>query len=83
MKASMKSVFLALAAASLSAVITTPASAQVFKPRDQTCDNKSTARDKTLRPDTRCLQGGPGKEKHADQMTTVKEFTDKYPPTKT
>jgi hypothetical protein len=67
MKAS--SVLLALAAAGLSAVMTAPASAQVFKPRDQTCDNKSTARDKTLRPDTRCLQGGPGKEKAADEQS--------------
>jgi hypothetical protein len=66
MKASMKSVLLALAAAGLSAVMTAPGSAQVFKPRDQTCDNKSTARDKTLRPDTRCLQGGPRKEKWDD-----------------
>ena len=66
MKASMKSVLLALAAAGLSAAMIAPASAQVFKPRDQTCGNKSTARDKTLRPDTRCLQGGPRKEKWDD-----------------
>jgi hypothetical protein len=66
MNASTKSVLLALAVAGLSAVITAPVSAQVFKPRDQTCDNKSTARDKTLRPDTRCLQGGPRKEKWDD-----------------
>jgi hypothetical protein len=57
MKASMKSVFLACAAAGLSAVLTAPASAQVFKSRGaQTCDNKSTARDRSLKPETRCFQ---------------------------
>lgn len=46
---------LALGAASLSAALIPPASAQTFKPRDQTCDNKSTARDKVQRPDARCV----------------------------
>src|SRR5262245_7164496 len=55
MKASTKFVLLALFAAGLSAVMTATGSAQVFQPRDQTC-NPSTARDKTLRPDTRCLR---------------------------
>ncbi|MGC1824540.1 MAG: hypothetical protein WA723_02760, partial [Pseudolabrys sp.] len=47
--------FLAFGAASLSAALTLPALAQTFKPRAQTCDNKSTARDKVQRPDSRCL----------------------------
>src|SRR5262245_33844323 len=53
---STKYVLLALVAAGLSAVITASASAQVFKSRDQTCDNPSTARDKSLKPETRCLR---------------------------
>lgn len=55
MKTSTTFVLLALGAASLSAALTLPASAQTFKPRDQTCDNKSTARDKVQRPDARCV----------------------------
>jgi len=47
---------LALGAASLSAALTLPASAQTSKPSGtQNCDNKSTARDKVQRPDSRCL----------------------------
>src|SRR5262245_16261287 len=57
MKTSMKFVLLAL---SLTAVMTAPASAQVFKPRDQTCANPSTARDKSLKPETRCLRPKSG-----------------------
>jgi len=85
MKALMKSVLFALAAAGLSTVVTAPASAQVFKPRDQTCDNKSTARDKTLRPDTRCMQGGGRSETYNEQQKGSKEekyadFVKKNPP---
>jgi len=85
MKALMKSVLFALAAAGVSVAMTASTSAQVFKPRDQTCDNKSTARDKTLRPDTRCLQGGPGKEKAADERANqrLNSFIKANPPEKT
>ena len=55
MKTSTTLMLLALGAASLNAELTLPASAQTFKPRDQTCDNKSTARDKVQRPDARCV----------------------------
>ena len=57
MKTSTTFVLLALGAATLSGALTLPASAQTYKPRDQTCDNKSTARDKVQRPDSRCLNG--------------------------
>lgn len=60
MNASTKSALFAFAAASLSVVMTAPASAQVFKPRDQTCANPSTARDKSLKPETRCLRPKSG-----------------------
>ena len=67
MKSSMKFVLLALG---LSVVMTAPASAQVFKPRGgQTCDNPSTARDKTQKPDYRCLRAP--KEGRANE----KQFT--------
>ncbi|HYC18088.1 MAG TPA: hypothetical protein VEC94_12850 [Pseudolabrys sp.] len=55
MKTSTTSVLLVLAAASVSAAMTLQVSAQTYKPRDQTCDNKSTARDKVQRPDQRCV----------------------------
>ena len=48
-------VLLAFGAASLSAALAPPASAQTYKPKEQTCDNKSTARDKVQRPDARCV----------------------------
>ena len=57
MKTSTTLKLLAFGAASLSAALTPPASAQTYKPRDQTCDNKSTARDKVQRPDARCVHG--------------------------
>jgi hypothetical protein len=57
MKTSTTLMLLALGAASLSGALTLPALAQTYKPRDQTCDNKSTARDKVQRPDSRCLNG--------------------------
>ena len=69
MKSSIKFVLLTLAAAGLSAVMTAPTSAQVFKPRDQTCANPSTARD-NRKVEERCLRGGPGKEKWQDQKAT-------------
>jgi len=50
-KTSIKLALLVFGAATLSAVWTLPASAQTT----QTCPNASTARDKTLRPDQRCL----------------------------
>jgi hypothetical protein len=81
MKASTKSALFAFAAAALSAVMTAPASAQVFKPRDQTCDNPSTARDKSLKPETRCLKGGPLKEKYQDQQAQrISSFVTANPP---
>ncbi|HET9688287.1 MAG TPA: hypothetical protein VFP79_14045, partial [Pseudolabrys sp.] len=56
-RTSTKFVLLAVTAVGLSAVMTVPASAQVFKPRGgQTCDNPSTARDKVKKPDYRCLR---------------------------
>ena len=55
MKTSTTLMLLALNAASLSVAATLPASAQTYKPRDQTCDNNSTARDKVQRPDSRCV----------------------------
>jgi hypothetical protein len=70
MKSSTKSVLFALAAAGVSAVMTVPATAQVFKPReDQTCDNPSTARDKSLKPETRCLlpKSGPLWERFSER----------------
>ena len=74
-RTSTKFLLLALAAAGVIAVMTAPASAQVFKPRGgQTCDNPSTARDKVQKPDYRCLRAPKeGRafekwfEKHADQ----------------
>jgi hypothetical protein len=66
MKTSTKFVLFVLAAAGLSAVMALPASAQVFKSRGQTCDNPSTARDKTQKPDYRCLRApkeGPAFER--------------------
>jgi hypothetical protein len=71
MKSSTKFVLLALAAAGLSGAMTAPTSAQVFKPRgDQTCDNPSTARDKSLKPETRCLRpkSGPAFERWMNQQ---------------
>ena len=71
MKSSMKFVLLALG---LSVVMTAPASAQVFKPRGgQTCDNPSTARDKTQKPDYRCLRAP--KEGRAFEKWYEKQFT--------
>lgn len=56
MKKTSKLVLLVLGAASLSASLTLPVSAQTRASSSQTCDNASTARDKTLRPDARCLK---------------------------
>jgi len=53
MKTSVQSVLFALGAAGLSAAMTLPASAQQFKGRG--CDNVSTSRDKTPKPDSRCM----------------------------
>ena len=69
MKASIQSGLFALTAASLSAAMIAPVSAQKFVPRgDQTCANRSTARDLTQRTDSRCLQGGGKKETYQDQQ---------------
>jgi hypothetical protein len=60
MKSSTKSVLFAFTAAAMSAVMTAPSSAQVFKSRDQTCANPSTARDKVQKPEYRCLRPKSG-----------------------
>jgi hypothetical protein len=54
-KASTKFVLLVLGAASLSAALTLPVSAQTKPSTSQNCGNASTARDKQLKPDARCL----------------------------
>src|SRR5262249_11630329 len=51
-------------AAGLSALLTLPASAQQFKGRG--CDNVSTSRDKTPKPDSRCQHAAP--DKYLDQQ---------------
>jgi hypothetical protein len=68
MKTSTKLMLLALGAAGLGVVMTAPASAQTLKPRDQTCANPSTARDRVLKPDERCLRGGGKKETFQEQQ---------------
>ncbi|MGC1092793.1 MAG: hypothetical protein WA905_08665, partial [Pseudolabrys sp.] len=54
-KASTRFVLLVLGAASLSAALTLPVSAQTKPSTSQNCGNASTARDKQLKPDARCL----------------------------
>ncbi|MFZ0400515.1 MAG: hypothetical protein WAL03_05460 [Pseudolabrys sp.] len=54
-KASTRFVLLVLGAASLSAALTLPVSAQTRPSTSQNCGNASTARDKQLKPDARCL----------------------------
>ena len=75
MKSSTKSVLLALSAAGLSGVVIATASAQKFVPRgDQTCANKSTARDNTQGTDKRCLhpKSGPAFEKWMEQQAAAR-----------
>lgn len=60
-KTSIKFALLVFGAASLSAVWTLPVLAQSRASSSQTCDNASTARDKNLRPDSRCLKTTPEK----------------------
>ncbi|HUL90245.1 MAG TPA: hypothetical protein VLU23_18945 [Pseudolabrys sp.] len=86
MKTSITSVLFAVAAASVSAAMTLPASAQTYKPRDQTCDNKSTARDKVQRPDSRCVNATS--ETYTNEAAeragkAVQAFTAANPPQKT
>jgi hypothetical protein len=82
MKTSTTLMLLALGAASLSAALTLPALAQTFKPRAQTCDNKSTARDDVKRPDARCLNGTS--EKFLDERAkSAGSFIVANPPTRT
>jgi hypothetical protein len=54
-KASTKFVLLVLGAVSLSAALILPVSAQTRPSSSQNCGNASTARDKQLKPDARCL----------------------------
>jgi hypothetical protein len=54
-KASTRFVLLVLSAASLSAALTLPVLAQNKPSTIQNCGNASTARDKQLKPDARCL----------------------------
>jgi len=68
-KTSIKLALLVFGAASLSAVWTLPASAQSRASSSQTCDNASTARDKQLRPDARCLKTS---EKYTDEQANKK-----------
>ena len=80
MKPSVKSVLFALGAAVLGAVMTLPASAQQSKPRG--CDNVSTSRDKTPKPDSRCLLAVP--DKYLDQQKhAVVKFISQNPPERT
>jgi len=76
MKTSVKSVLFALGAASLSAAMTLPASAQVFKGRG--CDNVSTSRDKTPKPDSRCMHAAP--DKYREQQNQYQQFMKANPP---
>ena len=64
-KASTKLAPLVLGAASLNAALTLPASAQAKPSTSQTCGNASTAKDKQLKPDERCLMTS---EQYLDQQ---------------
>ena len=79
MKTSNKSVLFALAAAGLSTVMTLPASAQQFKGRG--CDNVSTSRDKTPKPDSRCMLTMD--ERYQQEQARLFAFIHANPPTKT
>ena len=81
-KASTKLVLLVLGAASLSAALILPVSAQTRPSSSQTCDNKSTARDKVQRPDARCVHATSEKyvEEQAGRLVV---FFHANPPTKT
>lgn len=72
-KASTKLALFVLGAASLNAALTLPASAQKSKPSDQTCDNPSTARDKVLRPDSRCVR--TKSETYTDEQQAYNRLT--------
>jgi hypothetical protein len=76
MKTSVKSVLFALGAAGLSAAMTLPTSAQVFKGRG--CDNVSTSRDKTPKPDSRCMHAAP--DKYREQQNQYQQFMKANPP---
>lgn len=64
-KASTRLALLVLGAASLNAALTLPASAQAKPSTSQTCGNASTAKDKQLKPDERCLMTS---EQYLDQQ---------------
>lgn len=83
MKTSTTSVLLVLAAASVSAAMTLQVSAQTYKPRDQTCDNKSTARDKVQRPDQRCVTGTSEVWRDEQAGKALQSFLAANPPQKT
>jgi hypothetical protein len=80
MKTSTTFVLLAFGAASLSAALTLPALAQTFKPRAQTCDNKSTARDKVQRPDQRCVHATSEQYLNEKTLNQYITFKDANPP---
>lgn len=82
MKTSTTLVLLAFGAAGLSAALTLPASAQTYKPRDQTCDNKSTARDKVQRPDARCVHATSEQYTNERADKAVQAFIAANPPQK-
>lgn len=75
----VKSVLFALGAAGLSAAMTLPASAQQFKGRG--CDNVSTSRDKTPKPDSRCMLTAD--ERYLQEQNRLFAFIHANPPTKT
>jgi len=75
MKTSLKFVLLAIG---LSNVMMLPAPAQQVKSRNQGCDNKTTSRNKTLRPDNRCLSAAPEKYRH--QQYKYQQFMKATPP---
>ena len=75
----VKSVLFALGAVGLSAAMTLPASAQQFKGRG--CDNVSTSRDKTPKPDSRCLLATD--ERYLQEQNRLFAFIHANPPTKT
>lgn len=83
MKTSTTLVLLAFGAASLSAALALSASAQTYKPRDQTCDNKSTARDKVQRPDARCVHGTSETYTNEPADKALQSFITANPPQRT
>lgn len=80
MKASIKSVLLfTLVGVSLSVVTALPALAQS---KLKGCDNISTSRDKTPKPDSRCMLAAPDKYRDEQKHAVVK-FISQNPPERT